>query len=137
MTIALSLHWIEEIKPLRVLICSDSNAALQSIKNSFSRCRHENSYEIMPSLYRNIRLGVDVQFLWVPTHSGVKGNKVIEHLAKQGIKVTQVEIPISISKAEPKSFIWNEARKQSQRLWDGKNKKALYIKFKKKKGKNG
>lgn len=33
MAISLALQWIEEVQPMRVVICSDSSAALESINN--------------------------------------------------------------------------------------------------------
>ena len=72
----------------------------------------------MQPLYRIIRLGIDVQFLWVPAHVGIWGNEVVDHLAKNGLDRNQVEVAISLSKIEAKAFIWNRIKAQWQRLWD-------------------
>ena len=42
----------------------------------------------MQSLYRNCKLGIDVQFVWVPAHVGIWGNEVVDR--------NQVEVAIAV-----------------------------------------
>ncbi|XP_015260458.1 PREDICTED: uncharacterized protein LOC107104854 [Cyprinodon variegatus] len=122
MAIMLALYWIEEVKPLRILICSDSSAALTSLKNTLSKCREDIMLENLLSLYRVRNLGIDVQFLWIPAHSGIKGNEMADSLAKKGLTINGVEVKVPISKTEIKSYIRSKIKVQWQKLWDNGNK---------------
>ncbi len=79
----LSLQWIEEVKPMRMIICSDSNAALTSIKHASSNCRQDILNDILQSLYRIIRLDIDVTFMWVPAHVDIQRNETVHLIAAE------------------------------------------------------
>ncbi len=40
-------------------------------------------YEVLECYTRISQLGVKVKFRWVPAHIGVKGNEMVDGLAKQ------------------------------------------------------
>ena len=46
LAILLAVQWIEEIRPLRVIICSDSTSSLVSLQNSHSNSRADILIEI-------------------------------------------------------------------------------------------
>ena len=64
---------MEEVRPDRVVVCTDSVAVLESIQTS-NTTRECLIIDIQHSLFRLHRGGVDVQFGWVPAHEGVEGN---------------------------------------------------------------
>jgi len=63
-----------------------------------------------------------VKFTWVPAHVGIKGNEMVDGLAKQASKREAVEISISTSKAEAKAQIWMKIMEKLQRHWDVEEK---------------
>ncbi|XP_013879364.1 uncharacterized protein LOC106528677, partial [Austrofundulus limnaeus] len=49
--ILLAVQWVEEVRPLRSLICSDSSSALLSLQNSHSESRPDILLEIQQTLF--------------------------------------------------------------------------------------
>ncbi len=101
--IILGLQWIEEVRPERVVICSDSAAALSSL-NSKETSRDDLLLEIFTIMFRIQRAGTDVQFCWVSAHIGVEGNEKADEIAKRALKLNENEImKIPFGKGEAKS----------------------------------
>ncbi len=84
--ILLAIQWIEEIRPLKSVICSDSCASLASLLYSHSESRPDILMEIMQTLYRIQMMGITVVFLWVPAHIGIQGNETADKEAKASSK---------------------------------------------------
>jgi len=134
MAIMFALQWIEEVKPMRILICSDSSAALASLKSASSKCREDIMFESLLSLYCVCSMAIDVRFLWIPAHIGIQGNEMADSLAKKGLKINQGEVAVPISKAEIKSYIRSKIKIQWQKLWDNGNKGRHLFKIQQKVG---
>ncbi len=79
----LAIRWIEEIRPLKSVICSDSCASLASLLYSHSESRPDILMGIMQTLYRIQMMGITVVFLWVPAHIGIQGNETADKKQKQ------------------------------------------------------
>ncbi len=95
----------EELRPERVVICSDSAAALSSL-NSKETSRDDLLLEKCTIMLRKQRVGTDVQFCWVPAHVGVKGNEKADEIAKRALKLNDNEImKVPFGKGEAKSLI--------------------------------
>ncbi len=69
-----ALRWIEENKPIKSVMCTDSMAALQSLESNIS-VREDLIIETRHILLNIRNLGIEVQFCWVPAHIGIKGNE--------------------------------------------------------------
>jgi ribonuclease HI len=69
-----AVEWIEEVRPLRAVICSDSSSSLISLKRNHSESRPDILLVIQQILYHIQMMGLSAVFLWVPAHIGVKGN---------------------------------------------------------------
>jgi len=76
----IGLQWVEEVSPDRLMICTDSLSALQSIQTI--TVREDRIIELNHCLLRLQRRGIDVQLCWVPAHEGVQGNEHADKLAK-------------------------------------------------------
>ncbi|XP_042577199.1 uncharacterized protein LOC109095263 [Cyprinus carpio] len=120
--IILALQWVEEVQPILSVICTDSLSAIESLASGISTARQDLIYEILQSIFRTRQLGIIIHILWIPAHMGVVGNEVVDSLAKQAIKFTEVDINIALSKTEIKSIIAKEIRKKWQNEWDSGNK---------------
>ncbi|KAM4588109.1 uncharacterized protein PAE49_002694 isoform 1-T1 [Odontesthes bonariensis] len=64
------------------------------------------------------KAGIEIVFLWVPAHIGVRGNEWADKLAKEAVKKDSVELEIQYSKAEIKSVAKARVREKWQRLWN-------------------
>lgn len=118
----LGLQWIEEVRPERVVIFSDSAAALSSL-NSKETSRDDLLLEIFTTLLTIQRVGTDVQFCWVPAHAGVEGNEKADEIAKRALKLNKNEImKVPFGKGEAKSFIKKVVKDLWQKKWDSDNK---------------
>lgn len=116
--ILLAIQWVEEVKPTRAVICSDSISSLNSLSGGTSTVRQELIYEILINLLRIQNMGLILKFVWVPAHVGVQGNETVDKLAKQALKHMIVEVQIPLSKAEIKGIIKNQINKKWQEMWD-------------------
>ncbi len=125
--IFLALQWIEEVQPIRSVICTDSLSVLNSLLRGNATARQDMIFEVMQSLFRIGQSGLIVNFMWVPSHMGVDGNEVADHLVKLALKQAQIDIKVSMSKTEVKGLIANEIRKKWQKEWDsGRKGRHLY-----------
>ena len=72
----IGLQWVEEVRPDRVVICTDSLSALESIQSTIT-VREYLIIELNHCLLRLQRRGIDVQLCWVPAHEGVQVSMLI------------------------------------------------------------
>ena len=103
MAIIMALQWVEEVTPLRTVICSDRQAALMSLKSFNSDSRQD--IKITMSLYRTQQLGLHIKFIWIPAHVGVIGNEMVDKCAKQALRADNIQIEVGFSKHEAKGLI--------------------------------
>ncbi len=82
--VIIALQWVEEVKPDRVTVCTDSLAVMKSIQ-SMTSVREDLMINLYHSLLKIHRGGIDVQFCWVPAHEVVKGNEYADKLAKEAL----------------------------------------------------
>ncbi len=101
--ILLALQWVEEINIPGVVICSDSFAALSSLKSGKSSTRQEFLSDILQSLFR-IQTKTVISFIWIPAHIGI-GNEVVDQIAKKTLKHPDIEFNVPMSKLEIKGLI--------------------------------
>ncbi|KAM3606960.1 uncharacterized protein V6R79_000107 [Siganus canaliculatus] len=112
-----ALEWVERVKPLNSLICSDSAAALLSLREGMSRARPDIVVECLCSLLRVERSGCQVCFVWVPSHSGVEGNERADKLAKEALMREAIDLAIPLGKSECYSACKDKLEHQWQMEW--------------------
>lgn len=91
-----------------IFICSDSKAALAAVMkyNIRSKC----VYSTVSSLNQisNISLTNSLDLVWIPGHSGIKGNDLADSLARAGASITfngpEPVLPVSVA------FIYREIK---------------------------
>ncbi|CAK1597701.1 unnamed protein product [Parnassius mnemosyne] len=72
----------------RTLIFSDSLICLQSIASSpfHSKIRYPLILNIRKSLFNCHKKGLKIVLAWIPSHCGIQGNDIADHLAKEAAK---------------------------------------------------
>lgn len=73
-------------------------------------------------------------FLWVPAHVGVEGNEEVDIIANQALKHPNVEMELSISKAEANGLIRTVVKSKWQELWNRESKGRHLYKIQEKVG---
>ena len=132
--ILLAIHWVEETRPVSVIICSDSSSVLTSLQSSKSDSRPDILIEIKQILYRIEMMGITVVFVWVPAHIGVRGNEVVDKVAKEATKCEEIELRINISKMEGKNIIKRKMKEKWQKRWEEERKGRWFYKIQRKVG---
>lgn len=98
-----------------ILICSDSVAALISIKTGTTRSHLDLLYEVLFANSRIVRQGKNA-------HVGIQGNEKADKVAKEAVKKGDVEVNIKLSKSEGKGIVWRSINQQWQQSWDNATK---------------
>ncbi|XP_063535417.1 uncharacterized protein LOC134745332 [Cydia strobilella] len=82
----------------KFLILSDSMSALQALKNKcVSASVNYLIYKLRSCLSSLLNRNITVEFCWVPGHSGIFGNELVDKLAKstKNIQVCDLKVPQS------------------------------------------
>lgn len=75
--VTFGLRWVEHVQPFKKrvrVICSDSAAACKDL-SSLQTVREDLVLEICIMLLWIQRMGLEVQFCWIPAGMGIKGNE--------------------------------------------------------------
>ncbi len=107
--ILMALEWVYEVRPDKVIICSDSMAILGSLQ-SLETNRTDILTEIMIRLYSLRQVGIIIRFMWVPAHVGIQGNEEADKIAKESLKMKEPNINISLSGSEGKTFYFRSVQ---------------------------
>lgn len=95
--IIMALQWIEEVKPIWGIVCTDSLSALQKLQTFSSRSRQDVVYEINYVVWiQNLRL--HVRFVWVPAHLGIHRNELADRCAKQAPRSVIILLKANLDK---------------------------------------
>ena len=97
-------------QPLGVAILSDSKSALHALAVDGTRNRGDFQAEILFLAHQLILKGSDVFLMWLPSHTGIRGNEFADKEAKEATKDgTAVDLKLSLT--EMKSATHRAARK--------------------------
>lgn len=77
LVIIVVLQWVEDVQPVRIIVSSDSLSVLNSLSSGKS-IRSDLLLEVLMLLWRIERMGLVVRFCWVPAHSGVEWNEIVD-----------------------------------------------------------
>lgn len=110
-----ALTWIEKSDVSKALIVSDSLSSLISIRKGSSSNYPVLLMEVISCLLR-LHQRIDIQFLWVPSHLGIKGNERADSLAKQAFNLDN-KVSIALELREVYSAIESFERDLWQYNW--------------------
>jgi len=91
--IQMALDWLSSAARLSqdVVIFSDSLSSVQS----FRSCRSASQPLIFSQALKSVyQLQQTVTFAWIPSHVGIRGNEIVDALAKQGTERAVVDIAL-------------------------------------------
>ena len=71
-------------------------------------------------------LGIPVTICWIPSHIGVSGNEIVDHLAKEALSNNDIQCPLKPSVHELYQIIEEGILKEWQVFWDLENKGRFY-----------
>ncbi|XP_026126102.1 uncharacterized protein LOC113107658 isoform X1 [Carassius auratus] len=128
--ILMALEWVYEVRPDKVIICSDSMAVLLSLQ-SLETNRTDILTEIMIKLYGLRQIRIIITFMWVPAHVGIQGNEEADKIAKESIKMKEPNIKIALSRSEGKHLISEACNRKWQTEWDSCHTGRHYYKVQK------
>ena len=74
------------------------------------------------------RMGVVVNFCWVPAHVGVEGNEKADVIAKSAVRQERVIIQVPLGRRDVKALFGAKGLNLRQREWDDSSKgRQFYI----------
>lgn len=125
MAILWALWWIEEASPREALICSDSAAALETLRAGKSEARPDIVNDILSGFYR-VGFACNITFCWVPGHAGVLGNEQADYIAKDSLG-REIDIYIPLGRVELRERVKECLIKEWQNGWEKEIKGRHYF----------
>ena len=97
-------------QPLAVLFLSDSKSALQALERGGTFNRSAIQQDILHNIHQLICRGINTAFMWIPSHTGIRGNDLADQAAKQATKNCELPVQnLGLSLSEVKSRLKNAA----------------------------
>ena len=116
--IEMALVWISNNKAGgKFLILTDSKSSLFLINNKAPKTHQETVMKIQELSYENFCNGGRIIFQWVPGHSGIKGNELVDRYAKQGLNENKSMNNV-IDLSENYSMLKRSMKKRWQEEWN-------------------
>ena len=113
--IYLALTLIEHYHLQRACICSDSKSAIQSLTHAYSSHRIHN--DIIQLHQKLVTDGTQITFLWIPGHSGIRGNEQADHHAKRALLLTHIS-DIPFDSTSIRTSVRSHCHALWQRTWN-------------------
>ena len=98
-----ALNYIKQATDSHFVIFTDSLSAIEAIKNT--RKFDHITQEIHETLWQLSKRGKEVIFTWIPSHFGIKGNKIADFIAKLAYLLPATDPPIPTFDKDLKSQI--------------------------------
>lgn len=112
-----ALLWIQDVKPPRSIICTDSLSSVKSIQSYDNKINYLVK-EILILIDCLNKSGLEVWLIWIPAHVGISGNEVADQLAKEAARSQNTIITIPATVPEIKSKLLLYILNIWQSLWD-------------------
>ena len=113
--ILLALDFINDcpMEFYNILLCVDSQSVLMALQSWESNARTDLVYDVKFKLHCIISKAISVTFMWIPSHTGLYWNEVVDKLAKNGANNTidtKIIHNVNHSKNEIKSIMKRTAK---------------------------
>ena len=99
--IYLALNWIREVRPYSTVIFTDSLRAISTLLNIRQNLNNSPIIKeiaiILTDLFLNLN---NVIFTWIPSHTNILGNDIVDNLAKNTCKSNLILLDIPLNKNE-------------------------------------
>ena len=99
--IYLALNWIREVRPYSTVIFTDSLRAISTLLNIRQNLNNspiiKETAIILTDLFLNLN---NVIFTWIPSHTNILGNDIVDNLAKNTCKSNLILLDIPLNKNE-------------------------------------
>lgn len=109
----------------KTVILTDSLNSLKLLRSTYSK----NFLVLMikQEIHHLQSIGKNIHFLWVPAHIGIKGNEMVDQLAKKAALLNTIPI-IKPLYTDLKTFIRNKAKQKWNDTWRSSHAKLREIK---------
>ena len=84
----------------QVVLLSDSKSVLESLNNTKSKNRADLIMECKIIIHQIICSGTELVLMWIPSHTGIRGNEKVDLLAKQASSKNMIDYDIGYSLSE-------------------------------------
>lgn len=108
LAIRLAVHWVEDMRPFKAVICYDSGSSLVSLQSSRSESRADVLTEVQQHFTEYTHM-----CLWIPAHCGVRADEMADRAAKEATKHGVVNLGISLCQTEITSMVRQEMKETS------------------------
>ena len=99
---------------------------MQAILNFCYRKSSPIVYEILHTCHSLFLDGININFVWIPGHAGIKGNEEADQLAKNALYFKNIDINLPLSITEAMSNINSYFRTLWQIEWENSEKGRHY-----------
>ncbi|MCG8034496.1 MAG: reverse transcriptase-like protein [Candidatus Thiodiazotropha taylori] len=111
-----ALEWIQNQKPESVVILTDSLSSIQSINSGSSNTRQDILQNILLQIHKILKLGINLNIDWIPSHCNVQGNELADSLAKEALTRGK-ELDYLPTPHEVYSLIKASIKQEWARIW--------------------
>ena len=100
--------------PLGAVICSDSKSSLQALASG-TRNREDMQTEIRFLAHQIVQKGTNFALMWLPSHTGIRGNELADRAAKAAALSDLPVIDIGLSCKEAKDMLARSKRDEREK----------------------
>ncbi|KAJ0179728.1 hypothetical protein K1T71_004319 [Dendrolimus kikuchii] len=120
-----AILYVESHNIRNAIIASDSLSCLQDIKKLpfHSKYNFHITLQIREALFRCLSVGLEIILVWIPSHSGIRGNEIADNCAKEaiytGVNKYNKNYPHDLrALARPQMFqSWEDSWQKSRQTW--------------------
>ena len=117
--------WIcQQMNPGNTVILTDSQTSLHLIKNRKIKAYSYNVSKIQQDILEILNRGGNIHLQWIPSHTGVEGNDIADHLANLGRSSNYLDTPVEIN--DLNKLIDNKMQEKWKTKWQIERQHGLF-----------